>query len=187
MHDTRNAERLRFSDRCAREQVTDAPEHDTAPTTEQRFWARVQRGDESSCWPWTGARKVSGYGMVWERDGARRRYVTAHRRAWVLVYGEIPRGLHVLHRCDNPPCCNPGHLFLGSNLDNVRDMVAKERHPRGEHKPTAKLRTVDVTAIKGSLAIGTRQAVLARTYRVSPTTINNIAKGRKWTHVTGTD
>lgn len=91
---------------------------------EGRFWPRLdQSGGPEACWPWTGSRTRTGYGKC-SVDG---RHVAAHRLAWQLTNGPIPDGLHVLHRCDNPPCCNPGHLFLGTHTDNVRDMLAKGR------------------------------------------------------------
>lgn len=101
-----------------------------APTTPEQFWARVERGD--GCWLWQGMTISGGYGRV----GWRGMKAVAHRVAWELTYGPIPEGLWVLHRCDNPPCCNPEHLFLGSRLDNIADMVAKGRGAnRFTHQP----------------------------------------------------
>lgn len=91
------------------------------------FWERVdQSGGEDACWPWTAGRFDTGYGGVW-LDGKSQR---AHRIAWILAFGPIPPSLRVLHRCDNPPCCNPGHLFTGTMRDNTADMVRKGRHGR---------------------------------------------------------
>lgn len=89
--------------------------------TAARFMVNVQP-IEIGCWMWTGG-IVHGYGC-WEVDGRRER---AHRWAWELFVGPIPEGMHVLHRCDNPPCVNPNHLFLGTQTDNVQDMDAKGR------------------------------------------------------------
>lgn len=97
----------------------------------ERFWARVDRRGADECWPWTGAR-VDGrkpyakrYGVLRRgaTDGCRR--VTAHRLAYELLVGPIPAGLHVLHTCDNPPCCNPAHLWIGTHADNMADRKAK--------------------------------------------------------------
>jgi hypothetical protein len=96
----------------------------------ERFWAKVEKTD--SCWPWrAGVNKEYGefnFGNNWMRQ--------AHRVAWELTHGPIPDGLCVLHKCDVPLCVNPDHLFLGTKLDNVRDMIAKGRayrRPRQTH------------------------------------------------------
>ena len=78
------------------------------------------------CWNWNGYRNKTGYGFT--RIGGRgSKGILAHRLSWVLHHGEIPEGLHVLHKCDNPSCVNPNHLFLGTNLDNIKDRTAKGR------------------------------------------------------------
>jgi HNH endonuclease len=89
-----------------------------------RFWSKVDRsGGAVTCWPWTGWKR-GGYGRL-RVEG--RKQVSAHRFVWETVHGTIPDGLGVLHRCDNPCCCNPKHLFLGTPLDNARDRDAKGR------------------------------------------------------------
>lgn len=97
-----------------------------------RFWEKVERQGPDECWPWTGATR-SGYGALWI-DGVLQR---AHRVSWVLNVGPIPKGQHVLHRCDNPPCVNPTHLFLGSHADNMADKAAKGRVRSGSLTETA--------------------------------------------------
>lgn len=89
--------------------------------TPEKFWARVARSD--GCWLWTGGTGPRGYGVVRYQGAAFR----AHRLAWILTHGPIPEGLFVCHHCDNPPCCNPAHLFLGTGADNMRDMANKRR------------------------------------------------------------
>lgn len=104
------------------------PGHGSSPI-ENRFWNRLDKsGGDDSCWNWTGARLPKGYGIVGISQG---KHKYTHRVAWELTNGPIPEGLWVLHRCDNPPCCNPAHLFIGNNRDNVLDMIQKGRAKRG--------------------------------------------------------
>lgn len=91
---------------------------------ETRFWAKVDRTDD--CWTWTAATTGSGYGRFGHQN-ARGGWVAAHRFAYELANGPIPDGMFVCHKCDNPPCVNPSHLFLGTHQDNMRDMDAKGR------------------------------------------------------------
>lgn len=98
-----------------------------------RFWAKVAKTDNAAdCWPWLGTRHgKGGYGSV-KRGPAIAGNALAHRIAYTLTHGSIPVGLHVLHRCDNRLCCNPAHLFVGTNADNMRDRDAKGRQ-RNQH------------------------------------------------------
>lgn len=107
----------------------------------KRFWSKVTIGEPDACWVWTGCRAKDGYGRL-TRDGKSH---TAHRIAWGFSNGPIPDGMHVLHRCDFPPCCNPAHLWIGTNADNVRDKTAKGRNnsPTGDrHKSRTKPESV---------------------------------------------
>jgi hypothetical protein len=87
-----------------------------------RFWSKVKKSD--GCWEWIGAKDGCGYGKL----GLGGKLIGAHRMAWILSFGPIPEGLSVCHRCDNPGCVNPGHLFVASHRGNMLDMVAKHRH-----------------------------------------------------------
>lgn len=95
-----------------------------------RFWVKVRKG--TGCWEWIGAKR-SGYGRCWYGS----RVQTAHRVSWILVHGEISNEQLVCHRCDNRACVRPDHLFLGTQLDNVRDMIAKGRCSRHVLSPSA--------------------------------------------------
>jgi len=99
-----------------------------------RFWPNVEKRP-SGCWFWTGARKHTGYGQIWVVNSAK----TAHRISWILHNGPIPTGLCVLHKCDNPPCVNPDHLFLGTRADNNLDCVAKGRNVIGPFHEAGRL------------------------------------------------
>lgn len=106
-----------------------------ARSVDVRFWEKVSRS--SKCWEWTASKDSCGYGLfrVSHTENMRR----AHRVAWTLENGEIPDGLHVLHRCDNPACVRPSHLFLGTHRDNMLDMHAKGRgrgFPTGDRNPS---------------------------------------------------
>ena len=85
----------------------------------ERFWPRVRKGD--GCWEWQGHRSSHGYGKI----GCGGKDIGTHRVAWELAHGPIPAGMHVCHRCDNPPCVRPDHLFLGTHSDNMRDLAEK--------------------------------------------------------------
>lgn len=152
-----------------------------------RFWANVDRsGGPDACWPWVRAvSSANGYGVVRVAGKIQR----AHRIAWELANERpIPDGLLVCHRCDNRPCCNPAHLFVGTQSDNIRDMFAKgrdrQRHPRGENHHNSKLNDEAVRDIRRRVATGgvTRQA-LADEYGVSTSTIVLVVKREVWKHV----
>jgi hypothetical protein len=106
------------------------PWHLAVLSDEDRFWRYVKRNGPLECWPWIGpiAKYRRGYGQF-KRDGRRGKSENAHRLAWEFTHGVPPDHLFVCHRCDNPPCCNPAHLFLGTPKENHDDMVSKGRHP----------------------------------------------------------
>jgi hypothetical protein len=132
---------------------------------------------EGDCIVWTGAVDRRGYGRIGcggERDG----WDYTHRVAWTLANGEIPDGMYVCHRCDNPPCCNPDHLFLGTAAENSADMVAKGRAVGfpGETHPQAKLTDADVRLLR-SLAPTATYADLARRFGIARNHARALALG----------
>lgn len=102
----------------------------TEPTV--RFGRKIEKDPVSGCWNWTASRHRDGYG--WFGPGGRGRAVLAHRWAYENFVGPIPSGLYILHHCDNPPCVNPDHLFVGTQADNVADCIRKGRHAKMPRK-----------------------------------------------------
>lgn len=151
------------------------------------FWDRVDTsGGPSACWPWRGARSVvGGYGVIsiWFPDERWQRQYKAHRVAFEYEFGTIPAGLMVCHRCDNPPCCNPAHLFVGTAADNIADRDAKGRTARigGERHSQARLSVEDVRAIRRRPQDTGR--ALAREFGVCPSMITKIRQWRAWPEV----
>ncbi|GAC1603195.1 MAG: HNH endonuclease [Acidimicrobiales bacterium] len=144
-------------------------------TTAEIFWARVDKRAVDGCWEWVGRRDEKGYGRVGFHS---RPSVGAHRVAWELSAGPISDGLFVLHRCDNPPCCNPSHLFLGTQADNNRDRHAKGRSRNldpGELHPKAKLTNEQVRQIRAEYERGlVTQQALAERWGVSRGNVSKI-------------
>ena len=147
----------------------------------RNFWGRVSVGSESECWPWSGCCVPSGYGhlRISGKDKA------AHRVAWELACFPIPSGLEVCHKCDNPRCCNPGHLFLGTHAENQSDMSRKgrARGARGECSPRAKLTAGGVVDIRRRFADGESQAGIARSLGLHPSSVFGIVRGTRWAHL----
>lgn len=141
----------------------------------ERLWPRVDKsGGPNACWPWTGCTVPWGHGRIAETRG---KPVQTHRVAWEDTYGAIPEGMQVLHSCDNPPCCNPKHLFLGTNAMNRADSVAKRRHQHGAGHWNAKLTPAQVRRIRAS---SRPYAELAEKYDVHEQTIYRIRSGVRW-------
>lgn len=148
-------------------------------TVESKLWPRLKISD-SGCWEWQGGKDKDGYGSL--RWGKEQR---SHRVAWILSFGPIPNGLQVLHHCDNPPCCNPIHLFTGTSDDNNKDMIRKGRSnpPRGERAGTAKLTTQDVLEIRRLHSEGIVQRKIAEMFAVGFKAINKIVLRQRWKHI----
>lgn len=147
--------------------------------------ARATPEPNSGCWLWENFTDALGYGRT-EMAGVPEH--RAHRIAWHLTHGPVPRGLRVLHKCDVRCCVNPDHLFIGTQADNVADMVRKGRNrnntPRGSANHYARLDEDSVWAIRQMLAHKLfTQAEIARDYGVSPMTLSRIANNQTWRHV----
>lgn len=159
-----------------------------AASLADRHGTHVDRsGGPDACWPWTGPTDRKGYGRL-SRGRRGEGMAAAHRVAWELAHGPIPGGLCVCHRCDNPPCCNPAHLFLGTIADNNQDMTEKGRHGvsdvRGEAHGNAKLTTEKVREIRARWAAGgVSQRGLAADYGVSQREVWDVIHGIAWAHV----
>jgi hypothetical protein len=153
------------------------PMPNLTPKQIERFWSKVNRRGPEDCWEWQRGRFSNGYGLVTLHPFGN---FLAHRIAYAIGYGRAPGQLFVCHRCDNPRCCNPAHLFLGTCADNLADMRAKQRGAMGEASPHAKLTTSVVLAI---LASDESQQALGDRYEVSQTAVGNIRRGKTWGHI----
>lgn len=151
------------------------------PPLRQRFEANYTPEPFSGCWLWTGAYFSTGYGAL----SINNQNARAHRVSWELNRGPIPQGLLVCHKCDTPACVNPDHLFLGTNLDNQRDMIAKGRADRtnhfpktcGSNHPPARLTENDVIEIRNS---SETNSVLALRFGLGVAHVGNIIARRIW-------
>lgn len=159
----------------------------------QKFTSLIRKGSPEECWVWTGTKSGIGYG----RFGFKKQAFAAHRLAFFLEYGIDPGDLLVCHKCDNPPCCNPNHLFLGTHLDNVRDCISKKRHCFGErkskamkarefsgpHNPNCVLSEQEVHMIREHFNNGMTQTALAPIFGVSQAHISKIVRRVWWKHL----
>jgi len=153
---------------------------------EAEFWEHVSVGEADACWPWAKSRNCWGYGNA-GYDGHRS---NASRVAWIVQNGAIPPGMVVCHSCDNPACCNPVHLFLGSQAENLRDCRRKGRArgvPSGADHPryVAILTEQMVIEARKLYRSGMRQAEIATRMGVHSSTISRVVRGKRWAHLGG--
>lgn len=150
-----------------------------------RFWEKVAfiGAGPDDCWEWRAGKNNNGYGEIWV-DG---KMELAHRIAWKIHHGSIPKGKCVLHKYDNPSCVNPNHLWLGTMADNTHDMLQKgrdfrggsEKH-RGEANSYSKLTEQQVLSVPGLLDAGYTQVEVAEMLGVSQSAISLIKIGKNW-------
>jgi len=172
---------------------------DYTPSGIKRFWSKVDTsGGMFACWLWTAYRNRDGYGVIGFGRGILK---LAHRASWEIAHGEIPNNLWVLHRCDNPACVNPSHLWLGTVLDNNRDRDQKGRathlsgdshwthiNPdgvrKGEKVPNSKLTSDQVREIRRRYPLGgISQRKLAKEFGITQSTLRAILTRKWWKHV----
>lgn len=170
----------------------------TVPLSD-RFWDKVNKNGPlhptdkklGKCWIWTGA-KHRGYGVIWTNNHKKR--LRAHRVSWEMTHGKIPSAKGILHSCDNPPCINPKHLRPGTDHDNRRDMVVRNRSLRGERNPMARLTEKQVLSIRAEFPVAHKTGPrseednrmierLCLKYRVSKQLARRIATRERWKHV----
>lgn len=147
---------------------------------EKRLWPRVNKGSPSECWEWTGARTEAGYGIL----TIKYKNYLAHRLAWEL-HGKtkIPDGVFICHHCDNPPCCNPAHLFLGTQADNLRDASIKGRIMKGENHISTILTIDDIRKIRYLGSINIPRKKIGESFGISRQAVTDILYKRTWSHV----
>lgn len=149
-----------------------------------RFWEKIKRGRSvNDCWAWIGGTHEYGYGVITVRlEGKKPQRLLAHRVSYMIHLGELPTEILVCHQCDNPPCCNPRHFFLGTHGDNSRDSASKGRMsiPRPW---AAKLDELKVQSIRVKAENGASFCQLGREYKVSDETIRAVVHRRTWMHV----
>lgn len=152
-------------------------------TPTERFWRHVNKAEPDKCWEWTAFRSKKGYGRLQSID-SNGGSSAAHRFSYELHNGPIPDGLIVMHKCDNPPCCNPSHLQVGTHKENTHDMMRKGRGnwvgSKGSKNGNSILTEEIVLEIKYGKEMG---SVLAKRHGVSQSTISAIRKGRIWKEV----
>lgn len=172
------AQRKRFQDPAEREKSRVAARRQFGDPY-VRFWSCVDKsGGPDACWMWLQSVDRNGYGRTFW-DG---RCTQAHRIAWQIINGPIPKGIQILHTCDNSSCVNPTHLYAGSHRDNMNDMVRRSRLPRGIRHHRARLSEADVKEIRASAA-GSSQSAIAKRFGITQSHVRKIVLRKLWQHV----
>ena len=148
-----------------------------------RFWNKINKTNKHECWEWLGSKDSCGYG----RFGFRYTLLSSHRVAWELTNGKIIDTLHILHRCDNPACCNPDHLFIGTHQDNMNDRDMKGRAGGGsligEANPRSKFTEGQIISMRNLYKSGLKQKIIAVKFHTSQPVISAIVNDKYWKHI----
>jgi hypothetical protein len=156
-------------------------------STSERFFQKIAPVDKNGCMLWIGNKYWDGYGKFHVREISNNisfwKTVRAHRYAWELKNGPIPKGLYVCHKCDNPLCVNPDHMFLGTQKNNLEDMASKKRSTIGCRNPMSKLTDEDIRIIREMYKNGYTQQSIANIYSLSRSNIGLIVTNQTWKHV----
>lgn len=155
--------------------------HYPRPDYVTRFWKKVDIKGEDDCWNWKNGKIRDGYGMFWLETGN----VRAHKLAYILTYGDIDDSLVIMHKCDNPSCCNPRHLQPGTQMQNVHDCMKKGRRRVvfGESRSNSKLTNEDVMEIRRRYDNGESGREIAKSIGMSRWHVTQIARREAWTHI----
>jgi len=149
----------------------------------ERFWEKVDIRGPDECWDWLAYKNKDGYGFFWLKG----KHPSAHRVAWELTNGEIPEGMNVLHHCDNPSCCNPKCLFLGTHTGNMQDKSRKGRargqNQKGNINNNAKLNEKQVLEIRILRQRGMIHREIAELYPISRREVGRICQRKRWQHI----
>jgi hypothetical protein len=149
--------------------------------TSARFWSKVIKRSNEECWGWTACKMKDGYGRFLFNGKVK----GAHQVSWILTYGLLPKGKSILHRCDNPECTNPLHLFAGTQKDNMRDCSSKKRISIriGEKNPLAKLTKEKIYEMAELKKQGLTYQGISERYNVSLPTAQRALTGKTWSHL----
>ena len=144
----------------------------------ERFLANLPDAGPDECWEWMGWRAPDGYG----RFGVAGDRWRAHRLSFLLHHGDLPSGAFICHRCDNPPCCNPAHLYAGGPATNVQDMVERNRlvNLAGEASGASRITKEQVRQIRDLAELGVYQRDIARRFGISQSQVSNIVTRKHW-------
>lgn len=142
------------------------------------FWSKVDIKSENECWNWLGC-KIKGYGTI----KLNQKPIRTHRLSYFLTYGEITTGLLICHKCNNPSCCNPNHLYAGTNKENTQDIINSGNFKMvGESHWNSKLTFVQVSEIRELLSQGVKEKEVAKIYSMSKRQINDIKNRKSWNY-----